>query len=212
MASTNGTEWPWTWTSCPTTMPKGNLFDEIVTEDEKWVHFIHEMKSASKQWAAESDNYPVKAKWKKLAGEVYLTAFWDNQGILLEEYGPKSVTLMETYFDTFLCLWEAIKKKYPGKLHKAWSCYMTMPDLTRLNSSHLFSTIFAGTCSGTPHIRPISHPPVTIRLQTPVENFRKIVKFPRNSEKFDQCKFLPFCPGSVVWYRISIWFQVNLSI
>ncbi len=90
-------------------------FDQLITGDEKWaIHFT--WKSASKQCVANGGNCPVKVKWDRLAGKVNLTVFWDNQGIQLEEYVQKSVKIMkETYFDFFLHLWEAIKKKYPSK-------------------------------------------------------------------------------------------------
>ncbi len=41
-----------------------------------------------------------------------------------------------------------------------------MPDLLGLNTLHFFSTIFDVTCSDTPHIRPISHPLITICLRS----------------------------------------------
>ncbi len=95
----------------------------IVTGDEKWVHhFTAEMKSASRQWVGKGDECPVKAKCERSVGKVQLTAFWDNEGIFLEEYAPKGVTITrELYFDTLMRVQEAIKKKRPGKLsHKVF--------------------------------------------------------------------------------------------
>ncbi len=43
-----------------------DLFDLIITRDEKWVHyFTPEMKSASKQWVVKGDNHPVKVSEKE---------------------------------------------------------------------------------------------------------------------------------------------------
>ncbi len=76
-------------------------------------------KKHSQQWVGKGDERPVKAKRERLAGKVHLTAFWDNERILLEEYAPKGVTITrELYFDTLMHLREAIKKKRPGKLSR----------------------------------------------------------------------------------------------
>ncbi len=59
-----------------------------------------------------------KVKQERSAVKVYLTAFWNHQGMRLEEYPLKGVTTTKgTYFDT-LCLWEVIKKKHPSKLSR----------------------------------------------------------------------------------------------
>ncbi len=63
-----------------------DLFDQIVPRDMKWAHhFISKMKNASKQWV-------VKAKRERSASKIYLAVFWDNQGVLLEEYTAKEVS------------------------------------------------------------------------------------------------------------------------
>ncbi len=95
-----------------------DFLNRTITGDEKWFHhFTPEMKSASQQWVGKGDECPVKAKCERSAGKVHLTAFWDNEGILLEEYAPKGVTITrKLYFDTLMRLREAIKKKHPGKL------------------------------------------------------------------------------------------------
>ena len=60
-----------------------DLFNRIVTGDEKWVHhFTPEMKVASKQWVTKGDERPVKAKRERSAGKVLLTTikgcYWKN--------------------------------------------------------------------------------------------------------------------------------------
>ncbi len=77
------------------------------------------MKSASQQWVGKGDERPVKAKRERSAGKVHLMAFWDNEGILLEEYAPNDIMITrEVYFNTLMGLREAIKKKRPGKLSR----------------------------------------------------------------------------------------------
>jgi len=94
------------------------LFGRIVTGGEKWVHhFTPEMKSASRQWVGEGDPRPVKAKRERSARKVNLTAFWDSEGILLQEYST-STTNQHTYHDTLLRLRKAIQTKRPGKLSR----------------------------------------------------------------------------------------------
>ncbi len=97
-----------------------DFLNRIVTGDEKWVHhFTPEMKSASQQWVGKGDECPMKAKCERSAGKVHLTAFWDNEGILLEKYAPKGITVTrELYFDILMRLREAIKKKCPRKLSR----------------------------------------------------------------------------------------------
>ncbi len=72
---------------------EGDLF-WMVTGNEKWVnHFTSKMKCASKQGVVKGGDHPVKTTRKRLDGKVYLAEFWNNQGILLEEYAPKCVIL-----------------------------------------------------------------------------------------------------------------------
>ncbi len=79
-----------------------DLFNRIVIRDKKWVHhFTPQIKSALKQCVAKADDCAVKAKRERSASKIYLTAFWDNQGILLKVC---VATMKETYFDTLLHL------------------------------------------------------------------------------------------------------------
>ncbi len=94
---------------------------------EKWVHhFTTEMKSTSQQWVGKGDERTVKAKREMSVGKVHLTAFWDNEGILLKEYAPKGVTITrELYFDTLMHLREAIKKNIPENCRVRCFSFMT---------------------------------------------------------------------------------------
>ncbi len=107
-----------------------------------------------------------EGKAGRLASKLYLTVFWDNQGILLEEYASKGVTTkQETYFGTLLCLYEAIKKCL-GKLSQgvifAQQC-QTSQDSTHHISSQQFSL---GHVQAPCAICPISYHSITIFLRT----------------------------------------------
>ncbi len=95
-----------------------DFLDCIVTGDEKWVHhYTPEMKNVLKQWVAEGEDPPLKVKCERSAGKVNLTSFWDNKGILLQEYTDRT-TNQQTYFDTMMNLRIVIKEKRRGKLLK----------------------------------------------------------------------------------------------
>ncbi len=55
-----------------------DLFHQIVTGDEKWVHHFTQDEECIKAVGSESNDCLVKAKQERLAGKVYLRAFWDN--------------------------------------------------------------------------------------------------------------------------------------
>lgn len=97
-----------------------DLFDRIETGDEKWVHhYTPELKAASKQWVLRDEGCPKKAKIERSAGKVYLTCFWDSQGILLQEYQLKGFTTnKDMYFNILIRLKEAILLKRPRKLSR----------------------------------------------------------------------------------------------
>ncbi len=165
-----------------------DLFDQIVTGEEKWVHhFTPKMKSASTQLVAKGDDCPLKTEWERSAGKVYLMTFWDNQGTLLEEYTPKVSQWQRKLTSILFCTFgRQSRRNILVNRHGVWSCCMTMSDLTSLNLSHFFSRIFAGICSGTPHIRPISHPLITISLRIFISgregnDFRRMPKLKRQS-------------------------------
>ncbi len=99
----------------------GNTFlDQIVTGDETWVHYwTPETKQASMQWQKKGEKTPRKFKTRPSAGKIMMNVFWDNKGILLLEYFPKTQNVnQETYFDSLMKLRQAIKIKRPGKLSK----------------------------------------------------------------------------------------------
>ncbi len=123
-------------------------------------------------------------RWERSASKVFLAVFWDNKGILSEEYAPKGVAMTkETYFNTLLHLREAIKKKHPGKLSQGVILLHDngRPHKTRL-IIFLLIMIFSGMCSGTLCICSISHTPIIICLHTFIigwegNNFHRMQKW-----------------------------------
>jgi histone-lysine N-methyltransferase SETMAR len=66
----------------------------IVAGDETWVHYHQpETKRASKEWRNSSSPKPKKFRAQPSAGNVMLTLFWDERGVILEHYTPRGNTI-----------------------------------------------------------------------------------------------------------------------
>ncbi len=69
-----------------------DLFDRIVTGDEKCVYHFNSPppnKSGFEAVVDKGGQAPKKVKIERSAKIVYLTWFWNCEGIFLEEYDPK---------------------------------------------------------------------------------------------------------------------------
>ena len=65
-----------------------------VTGDETWVHYCQpETKKASKEWRHISSPKPKKFRTQPAAGKVVLTLFWDERGVIWENYMPRGNTV-----------------------------------------------------------------------------------------------------------------------
>jgi len=65
-----------------------------VTGDETWVHYhLPETKKASKEWRHTSSPKPKKFRTQPSGGKVKLTLFWDERGVILEQYMPRESTV-----------------------------------------------------------------------------------------------------------------------
>ncbi len=102
-----------------------SLFERIVTGDECWVHFYTpETKNQSMEWLPKGSKPPKKFKSVPTVGKVFVTVFWDTEGVLLVEFLPKSTRKekirvnKERYVDTLMKLHRAIQDKRRGKLSK----------------------------------------------------------------------------------------------
>jgi histone-lysine N-methyltransferase SETMAR len=116
------------------------FLSRIVTGDEKWVHYYTpETKEKSKQWVAKGARPPKKAKMESSAGKVMLTCFWDEEGVILEEYAQKGETITkERYFDTLIKLCAALKEKRRGKLS---SGIVLLHDNAPAHRAHLITNL-----------------------------------------------------------------------
>ncbi len=101
----------------------GPLLDKIVTGDEYWVHFYTpEMKTQSMQRLLECSNPPKKFNTAPTVRKVFITVFWDKEGVLFVEFLPKSMwndkiqVIKEWYMDTLMSLQRTVQNKYCGKL------------------------------------------------------------------------------------------------
>ncbi len=58
------------------------------------------------------EKVPRKFKEQPSTGKILGTVFWNYQGVITIEYNPLGRTVTEdTYFDTLMCLRQAIKEK-----------------------------------------------------------------------------------------------------
>jgi len=91
----------------------------IVTGDETWVHYHQpETKKSSKEWDHTSSPKPKKFHTLPSAGNVMLTLFWDERGVILEHYMPRGNTVTSAMYADLLKnhLRSAIKSKRRGFL------------------------------------------------------------------------------------------------
>jgi hypothetical protein len=65
----------------------------IVTGDETWVRYHQpETRTASKEWRHPSPPKPKKFRTQPSAGTVMLTLFWDERGVIFQQYMPRGNT------------------------------------------------------------------------------------------------------------------------
>jgi len=104
----------------------------LVIMDETWLyHYDLETKQQSVEWWHSGSPCPKKFRVQKSAGKVLTLIFWDQDGLLLIDYLPKSQTINAKYY-SLLQLKDILKEKRRGKVTKGSSSCMTMPWLTGL--------------------------------------------------------------------------------
>jgi len=90
-----------------------------VCKKETWVHYhLPETKKSSKEWDHTSSPKPKKFNTLPSAGNVMLTLFWDERGVILEHYMPRGNTVTSAMCADLLKnhLRPAIKSKRRGLL------------------------------------------------------------------------------------------------
>lgn len=75
----------------------------FITVDVTWIHYyIHETEEQSKQWIAEGEPNPKKAKIHSSAEKIMATVFWDSCGILFIDYLENGKTITGNYYASLL--------------------------------------------------------------------------------------------------------------
>jgi len=91
-----------------------------VTKDETWLyHYNPETKQQSMEWRHSGSPRSKKFRFKKYAGKVLASTFWDQDGILLIDCLPKGQTINTEYYLSLLVqLKDILKEKRHGKVTK----------------------------------------------------------------------------------------------
>jgi len=91
-----------------------------VTMDETWLyHYDPETKQQSMEWRHSGSPRPKIFRVQKSAGKVLASIFWDQDGILLNDYLPKGQTINTEYYSSLLVqLKDTLKEKRRGKVTK----------------------------------------------------------------------------------------------
>ena len=71
-----------------------DVLSRLVTMDETWLyHYEPETKQQPMEWRRSGSPRPKKFRVQKSAREVFVSIFWDEDGILLVDYLPKGQTI-----------------------------------------------------------------------------------------------------------------------
>ncbi|GFR62237.1 histone-lysine N-methyltransferase SETMAR [Elysia marginata] len=99
---------------------KNNLYDNLITGDEIWVHLIPpETKRDSMTWKHPSSPVTKKFKVQKSAAKVVATVFWDAKDVILLDLLPQDQCINAAqYCSTLDRLGDAIRRKRPGLLRR----------------------------------------------------------------------------------------------
>ncbi|GFN81401.1 histone-lysine N-methyltransferase SETMAR [Plakobranchus ocellatus] len=99
-----------------------NLFDNLITGDETWVHLnTPETKHDSMTWKHPSSPITKKFKVQRSAAKVMATVFWDAKVVILLDILPLGQCINAArYCSTLDRLKEAIRRKRPGLLRRGF--------------------------------------------------------------------------------------------
>jgi len=88
--------------------------------EEAWLYFYDsETKQQSMEWRHSGSPRPKKLRVQKSAGKVLASIFWDQDGILHNDYLPKGQTINAQYYSSLLMqLKDILKEKRRGKVTK----------------------------------------------------------------------------------------------
>jgi len=83
--------------------------------DETWLcHYDPETKQNSTKWRHSGSPRSKKFRVQKSAGKVLASIFWDQDGILLIDYLPKSQTINTEYYSSLLVQMKDVLKDKRG--------------------------------------------------------------------------------------------------
>jgi len=88
--------------------------------DETWLyHYDPETKQQSMEWRHSGSPRPKIFRVQISAGKILASIFWDQDGILLIDYLPKSQTIYAEYYSSLLVqLKDILKEKRRGNVIK----------------------------------------------------------------------------------------------
>jgi len=89
-----------------------DFLSQLVTMDETWLyHYGLETKQQSMEWQHSGSPHPKKIQVHKSAGKVLASMFWDQDGIILNDYLPKGQTINAEYYSSLLVQLKDILKE-----------------------------------------------------------------------------------------------------
>ncbi len=97
-----------------------SVLDLVVSGDETWIS-VHdpETKNESRQWMRRGEPCPQKALRSCSTKKTMLTLFFDQEGVILQEFlGPRETIIADYYCHILDLLKERIRRKRPQK----WVC------------------------------------------------------------------------------------------
>jgi len=109
-----------------------DFLSRLVTMDETWLHhYDPETKQQSMEWRHSGSLRPKKFRVQKSARKFLASIFWDQDGILLIDYLPKSQNINAEYYSSLLVqLKDILKENAAGRSPKGSCSCMTMPRFT----------------------------------------------------------------------------------
>jgi hypothetical protein len=108
----------------------------MMTMDETWLyHYNPETKQQSMEWLYSGSPCPAPKKFQvqKSTGKVLALIFWDQGGMIINEYLQKGQTINTKYYSSLLVqLKDILKEKHrAAERSPRESCSCTTPWLTR---------------------------------------------------------------------------------
>ena len=78
---------------------KKEFLYKYVTMDEIWIHhFNPELNRQLAEWTATGESCPKRPKMQTSTGQVFVSIFWDEQGILYIDYLEKGRNINSKYY------------------------------------------------------------------------------------------------------------------